>query len=99
MVTNDVKKINAYNELVIVEAEIKPKQEGGIIIPSNSDDGDLCLGEVVSVNPTAKYIYKKNSIAVGDTILFSKSRGLEIKLKKFENQYLLKEDDILAICE
>jgi len=96
MQEQDVKKLNPWEERLIVKYLGRPEQEGGIIIPNT--ENDLSLGLIIEVNEQAEYMKKLKQVT-SRYILFSKSRGLKILLPNFEDHYLLASADILSFCE
>jgi len=91
-------KIRPLGDRVIVE-NLEPKEvtKGGIIIPDTAKEKPQ-EAKVVAVGKgkveDGKLIAPE--VKVGDTVLFGKYAGTEIKMN--DKEYLiLKEDDILAI--
>lgn len=89
-----------YDRVLIKRTEVKEEQRGGIIIPDSAKEKPM-EGKIVSVG--AGRVQKdgsiqKLSVKKGDTILFGKYAGTEIKINDVEH-VILKEDEILGIVE
>ena len=87
-------KIKPLADRVIVEAALaETKTASGIIIPDNAQEKPQ-QGKVVAVGAGKKE--EPMTVKVGDTVLYGKYSGTELK---WEGQDLLimKESDILAI--
>ncbi len=86
------------DRLVVKRLESENKTKGGIIIPDTAKEKPI-EGKVVAVG-NGKVL--KNGkvlpldVKVGDTVLFGKYSGTEIKIEG-EEHVLIREDDILAI--
>jgi chaperonin GroES len=94
-------KIRPLHDRVLVERlEEKEIKKGGIIIPDAAREKPQ-EGRVIAVgNGKVTEDGKKIALDVkaGDTILFGKYSGSEVKLD--EKEYLImREDDVLAILE
>ncbi len=75
------------------------KTKGGIIIPDTAKEKPQ-RGKVVAVGPGKREDGKVHPLDVksGDTILFAKYAGTEIKLAG-EDHLILREDDVLGVIE
>ena len=94
-------KLKPLNDRVLVKRlESEEKTAGGLYIPDTAKEKPS-KGQVVAVGP-GKYgdDGKRMAMAVkkGDTVLFSKYSGTEVKLDG-EDHLVLREDDILAIID
>ncbi len=71
--------------------------KGGIIIPESYREKPMS-GEVVAIGTGKKTRdgIIPIDVAVGDTVLFAKYAGIDIKIKD-EDYLIVKEDDILGI--
>ena len=92
-------KLQPLNDRVLVKGlESEEKTAGGLYIPDTAKEKP-CKGMVVAAGP-GKYDEKGNRLAMavkkGDTVLFNKYAGTEVKLDG-EDHLVLREDDILAI--
>lgn len=94
-------KLKPLNDRVLVKRlESEEKTAGGLFIPDTAKEKPS-KGQVIAVGP-GKYgdDGKRMAMAVkkGDTVLFSKYSGTEVKLDG-EDHLVLREDDILAIID
>ena len=76
---------------------VKPKKEeektaGGIYLPETADKDKPQQGEVIAVGPDFRGAKK------GDTVIFAKYAGTEIKIDN-EDYLVLGKDDVLAVAE
>ncbi|MEG6505894.1 co-chaperone GroES [Nitratidesulfovibrio sp. 1201_IL3209] len=93
--------LKPLNDRVLVKRlESEEKTAGGLFIPDTAKEKPS-RGEVVAAGP-GKVAEDGKLIAMtvkkGDTVLFSKYAGTEIKLDGVEH-LVMREDDILAIIE
>ena len=92
-------KIRPLQDRVVVKRlEGESMTKGGIIIPDSAKEKPI-EGRVVAVgNGKASKDGKVRAldVKVGDTVLFGKYSGTEVKLDGVEH-VLLREDDILAV--
>ncbi|MCX7982608.1 MAG: co-chaperone GroES [Syntrophales bacterium] len=94
-------KIRPLQDRVIVErlAE-EEKTKGGIIIPDTAKEKPM-QGKVIAVGKgrlTEDGKLLPLTVKAGDTILFSKYAGTEVKIEGKE-YLIMREDDILGIVE
>jgi len=94
-------KIRPLNDRLLVKRlEEEAKTAGGIIIPDSAKEKPA-EGEVVAVGP-GKNNDKGERVALqvkaGDTILFSKYGGTDVKLDG-DDFLIMREDDVLGIVE
>jgi chaperonin GroES len=85
---------------VIVEpAPKEEKTASGIVIPDNSKEKPI-QGKVIAVGPGKRENGKliPPEVRVGDTVVFNKYAGTEIKMDGKEYLFM-RESDILAIIE
>ena len=87
-------KIKPLADRVVVKpGEAEEKVKGGIIIPDTAKEKPQ-QGEVVAVGKGTKN--EPATVKIGDTVLYGKFAGTELKLKG--NDYLImRESDIFAI--
>ncbi len=86
------------DRVVIKRLDGETKTKGGIIIPDTAKEKPI-EGRIVAVGNgkvTKGGKVRPLEIRVGDTVLFGKYSGTEIKLDGVEH-ILLREDDILAV--
>ncbi|MEF2229573.1 MAG: co-chaperone GroES [Pseudodesulfovibrio sp.] len=94
-------KLKPLNDRVLVKRlEMEEKTAGGIYIPDSAKEKPM-KGEVVAVGPgkldeDGKRV--KMTVKKGDTVLFAKYAGSEIKIDGDEH-LVMREDDILAIVD
>jgi chaperonin GroES len=92
-------KVKPLEDRVIVKPlDAEQKTAGGIIIPDNAKEKPS-KGEVVAVGP-GKYSDKGAKIEMtlkkGDTILYGKYSGTEVKIDGAD-YLILRESDVLAV--
>jgi len=94
-------KLKPLNDRVLVKRlEEEEVTKGGIIIPDSAKEKPM-RGKVIAAGPgKIADDGKRAKLAVdkGDTVLFNKYAGTEIKLDG-EEFLIMREDDILAIIE
>ena len=94
-------KLKPLNDRVLVKRlEEETKTAGGIIIPDSAKEKPM-KGEVIAVGPgkvgeDGKRV--KLTVDKGDTVLFNKYAGTEVKIDGVEH-LMMREDDILAVIE
>jgi len=88
------------DRLLIKRTEAETVSDGGIVIPDNAKEKPL-EGEVIAVG-TGKLLKDgsrgPSALAAGNTILFGKYSGDEVKING-EDHLILREDEVLAIIE
>ena len=94
-------KIRPLQDRVIVKRlEGEEKTSGGIIIPDNAKEKPQ-HGKVIAVG-NGKVLddgtQRKPDVNVGDTILFSKYAGNDVKIEGDEH-LIMREEDILGVVE
>src|SRR5689334_11634279 len=94
-------KIRPLQDRVLVKrVEEEQKTKGGIIIPDTAKEKPQ-EGEVIAVGPGARDESGKLQtldVKVGDSILFGKWSGTEIKLEG-QDLLIMKESDVLGVIE
>ena len=92
-------KFRPLHDRVLIEVlDSSEKTAGGIIIPDTAKEKPQ-EGEVVAVGPGVKNESGKLTpmdVKVGDTVLFGKWSGTEVKIDD-EDMLIMKESDILGI--
>jgi len=87
-------KIKPLADRVLVEPmAAETKTASGIIIPDNAKEKPQ-KGKVVAVGSGTKD--EKMTVSVGDTVLYGKYAGTELKFEG-QNYLIMRESDILAI--
>ncbi|MDR3259915.1 MAG: co-chaperone GroES [Fusobacteriaceae bacterium] len=88
-------KIKPIGERVLIKPiKEEEKTAGGIILPGASDKEKPNLGEVIAIGKGEKL----EGIEVGNTIVYNKYSGTEIKSGD-EKYIILNGEDVLAIVE
>ena len=93
-------KIRPLHDRVIVKrVEQERKSTGGIVIPDTAAEKPD-QGEVIAVGPGKREDGKLLPLDVkaGDTILFGKYSGQEIKIDG-EEHLIMREDEVLAVLD
>lgn len=88
------------NRLVIEPIEQEEVTAGGIVLPETAKEKPQ-KGKVISIGPGERDEDGKRiplDVAEGDTVLFAKYAGTEIKIDG-KKLLILKESDVLAIVE
>ena len=88
-----------HDRVIVKRLEVERTTASGIVIPDNAGEKPD-QGEVIAVGPGK--VENGNriemSVKVGDTVLFNKYAGTEVKLDGVEH-LVMREDDILAILD
>ncbi len=88
------------DRLIVKRVSEESKTKGGIIIPDSAKEKPL-EGKVLAVG-NGKILedgkVRPMDIKVGDTILFSKYAGTEIKIDG-EEHLILREEDVVGVVE
>jgi len=89
-----------HDRILVERVESEEKTAGGIILPDTAKEKPQ-QGKIISVGTGKRTEDGKvlpMELKAGDTILFGKYSGTEIKIEG--NEYLImKEDDVLGIVE
>jgi chaperonin GroES len=88
------------DRVVVKRVEEEKKTPGGIVIPDSAAEKPI-KGEVVAVGPGKRTDDGKVNapdVKKGDTVLFGKYAGTEVKLDG-EELVVMREDDLLAVIE
>ena len=86
------------DRILVKRLEEKETKKGGIIIPDTAKEKPQ-EGDVLAVGPgkvTADGKRQRLSVTVGDTILFGKYAGSDVKLGDAD-YLILREEDVLGI--
>lgn len=87
-----------HDRVLVRRIEQESKSSGGIIIPDNAKEKPI-EGEVLAIGPGARDDSGKVlplDVKIGDTVVFGKWSGTEIKING-EELLILKEADIFGI--
>ena len=94
-------KLRPLSDRIVVKLiERETKTSAGIILPESAREKPF-EGEVVAVGPGARNDKGEHiplDIKVGDTVLYAKYAGTEVKLDD-EKYLILRESDILAVVD
>lgn len=89
-----------YDRILVERVESEERTKGGIIVPDTAKEKPQ-QGKVIAVGHGKRLEDGKLiplEVKAGDTILFGKYSGSEIKIEG--NEYLImKEDDVLGLVE
>ena len=89
-----------HDRVVVRRLDEEERTPGGVIIPDTAKEKPM-QGEVLAVGPGARDEDGKRiamDVKVGDTVLFGKWSGTEVKLDGDE-VVIMKESDIMGIIE
>jgi chaperonin GroES len=89
-----------HDRLVLRRIEEDTKTKGGIIIPDTAQEKPM-QGEVIAVGPGGRDESGKLipiDLKPGDTVLFGKWSGTEVKIEG-EELLIMKESDIMGVIE
>ena len=94
-------KVRPLHDRIIIERIDEGEQKvGGIIIPDTAKEKPI-EGKVIAVG-NGKVLedgkVRKLDVKAGDTVLFGKYSGTEVKIDG-EEHLILREDDILGVIE
>lgn len=87
-----------YDRILVKRKEEERTSAGGIVIPDTAAEKPM-FGEVVAVGP-GKVLdngdHRKPDVKEGDTVLFGKYSGTEVKIQGDE-YVVMREDDIMGV--
>jgi len=89
-----------HDRIVVQRISADEKTAGGIIIPDTAQEKPQ-QGEVISVGPGARNERGEIvplDVKVGDTVLFGKWSGTEVKIDG-QDFLIMKESDVMGIME
>jgi len=88
-----------YDRVLLKRVELKEQKKGGIIIPDTAKEKPM-EGKVIAVGSgrIEKGERVPLEVKVGDTVLFGKYAGTEIKIDDNEH-VILREDEVLGIIK
>jgi chaperonin GroES len=87
-----------HDRVVVKRVEEDTKTKGGIIIPDTAQEKPM-QGEVIAVGPGGRDEQGKLipiDVKAGDTVLFGKWSGTEVKIDG-EEYLIMKESDIMGV--
>ena len=88
------------DQVLVRRCEVEEQHQGGIVIPDSAKDKPQ-EGEILAVGPGRMMDdghCQPIAVAIGDTVLFGKYAGTEIKLDH-EELLVMHESDILGVLE
>jgi chaperonin GroES len=89
-----------HDRVIVRRVEEEKVSAGGIVIPDNVAEKPI-RGKVLAVG-NGKILengeQRKLDVKVGDTVLFGKYSGTEVKVEG-EDLLVMREDDIMAVIE
>jgi chaperonin GroES len=88
------------DQVLVRRREVGEQKQGGIVIPDSAQDKPQ-EGEILAVGPgrTMDDGHRQPiEVAMGDTVLFGKYAGTEVKLDQ-EDLLVMRESDILGVLE
>ena len=83
------------DRVVIKMVEAEETTKSGIVLPGSAQEKPQ-IAEIIAVGPGTEEV--KMEVKVGDKVLVSKYAGTEVKIDGVEYT-ILKQNDVLAICE
>lgn len=88
-----------HDRVLVKRLDSEDKTAGGLYIPDTAKEKPS-RGEIVAVGPGKAYKDKvvPMTVKVGDTVLFNKYAGSEVKVDGVEH-LMMREDDILALIK
>ena len=89
-----------HDRVVVKRIDAEAKSAGGIIIPDTAQEKPQ-QGEVIAVGPGGRDDHGKLipiDVKAGDTILFGKWSGTEVKIDGVD-YLIMKESDIMGVLE
>jgi len=88
------------DQILVRRHEVEEQQQGGILIPDSAKDTPQ-EGEILAVGPGRMMEdghRQPIAVAIGNTVLFGKYAGTEIKLDQ-EDLLVMRESDLLGVLE
>lgn len=88
------------DRIIIKRVREEEKTKGGIIIPDTAKEKPI-EGKVIAVGKGAIQkdgSVRKLEVKVGDTVLFAKYSGSDVKIEG-EDHLIIREEDVLAVIE
>lgn len=89
-----------HDRIIVQRLDEEEKTSGGIIIPDSAKEKPQ-RGKVVAVGKgkiAEDGTVRTLDVKAGDTVLFGKYSGTEIKINN-EERLIMREDDVLAVIE
>jgi chaperonin GroES len=89
-----------HDRVVVKRVDSETKSSGGIIIPDTAAEKPM-QGKIIAVGPGARNEHGeivKLDVKSGDTVLFGKWSGTEVKIDG-DDLLIMKESDIMGVIE
>ena len=90
-----MKLVPLGDRVVLKQAVAEETTKSGIVIPGQSKEKPQ-QAEIIAVGPGTKEV--EMNVKVGQQVIYSKYAGTTVEIEK-EEYIIVKQDDILAICE
>lgn len=91
-------KLRPINDKVVVQQrEAEKVSQGGIVIAGQTEKPTK--GDVIAVGP-GRYlgdVFIKNTLNIGDIVLFGKNAGEEVKIDDDTTYIVMREREVLAV--
>jgi chaperonin GroES len=88
------------DRIIVIRMDEETMTKGGIVIPDTAKEKPV-EGKVIAVG-NGKVLengtVRKLDVKTGDTVMFAKYSGTEVKIEG-EDRLILREDDILGVIE
>jgi chaperonin GroES len=86
------------DRVIIKKLEVQEKTKGGIVLPQSAKEQPL-MAEIIAISDEiTNDKERKDQVALGNKVIFSKYAGTEIKIED-EEVTILKLEDILAVVQ
>jgi chaperonin GroES len=88
------------DQVLVRRCEVEEQHQGGIVVPDSAKDKPQ-EGEILAVGPGRMMDdghCQPIAVAIGDTVLFGKYAGTEVKLDQ-EDLLVMRESDIFGVLE
>ena len=90
-----MKLVPLGDRVVLKQLIAEETKKSGIVIPGQSKEKPQ-QAEIIAVGPGTKEV--EMNVKVGQQVIYSKYAGTNVEIEK-EEYIIVKQDDILAICE
>lgn len=90
-----MKLVPLGDRVVLKQLVAEETTKSGIVIPGQSKEKPQ-QAEIIAVGPGTKEV--EMNVKVGQQVIYSKYAGTTVEIEK-EEYIIVKQDDILAICE
>ena len=90
-----MKLVPLGDRVVLKQIVAEETTKSGIVLPGQSKEKPQ-QAEIIAVGPGTKEV--EMNVKVGQQVIYSKYAGTTVEIEK-EEYIIVKQDDILAICE